>query len=235
MYRDPLEIVESLHVRDNIPVVVGISLWEQYIASALSAAMDMPRIFVHYSEIMSNPVHATQRIYNELVYNGVTGLSMPSEEVITDFVDPALYRSKPMVAKDLQLTMFQETLKACASGQASLFSKVEKTPVSHAYLEIYKYIHADRETIKKLREDIRDANFKITASEQHVLELKNSLQKAKDAGDELSKKLSESEQYLHDANTLIQKQNERLNYIYTTLWWKLGSGIAKVLRAARLR
>jgi GT2 family glycosyltransferase len=91
VYRNPVQIAQSLAKRNSIPLSVGIALWEYYMVSALNAARDGDLLFTRYEDIMSDPIKETRRIYQGLKEAGVTGLRMPSKKEITAFINPDLF------------------------------------------------------------------------------------------------------------------------------------------------
>ena len=92
--RNPSEIALSLKKRNNIPVEKGMALWEYYIASALNASLDIPRIFVDYSEFLTRPMTSLEKTHSWLVHNGCRGLSMPVEHEVKSFIDADPYRAQ---------------------------------------------------------------------------------------------------------------------------------------------
>jgi len=113
VYRDPLEIAESLYTRSKMPLEYAVALWEFYAVAALNVSAELPRVFVSHSDFLYDPVSTTAQLYHGLAAAGVKGLKLPSNAEITDFIDPALYRSKP---KESALTGYRQDLAAMMRG-----------------------------------------------------------------------------------------------------------------------
>ncbi len=90
--RDPVEVAISLNKRNQMPLTVGVALWEAYMRSALRHSQGMPRILVDYNALLQEPGHKIQTLHGKLAEHGVE-VSAMTEEII-GFVDSALYRSR---------------------------------------------------------------------------------------------------------------------------------------------
>lgn len=92
--RNPAEIALSLEQRNGVPHAKSMALWEYYMASALNASLDVPRIFVDHSQIIQRPQTSTEGLLGWLSAQGCRRLDMPSAKEISAFIDPSLYRAK---------------------------------------------------------------------------------------------------------------------------------------------
>jgi len=92
--REPLEIAESLAIRNGLPVQVGLALWEAYTLSAFAAAGIEPSVIVSYTELLQDPVGTTTRLIEQLGALGVQGLRTPSEREVSAFVEDDLHRQR---------------------------------------------------------------------------------------------------------------------------------------------
>lgn len=95
VYRHPLEIAVSLHKRDNIPLTYSIALWEHYAVHLLNTTRNLPCIYLSHAHLLRDPIATCKQLYADLTAKGITGLTCPSDDAITQFVDPSLYRAKP--------------------------------------------------------------------------------------------------------------------------------------------
>lgn len=108
--RNPVEVALSLQARDGFSLEFGVALWEHYAVSALSNVRGLPHVHVRHHAMLQDPLAATARLYADLCHLGVTGLSLPEDKLVLDFIDPALYRSKPPHAyplTDAQAMLFR--------------------------------------------------------------------------------------------------------------------------------
>lgn len=54
--RDPLEVARSLQARDELPIVLGLALWDRYLRSAALSLRGSPTLVVDYSAMVTDPV-----------------------------------------------------------------------------------------------------------------------------------------------------------------------------------
>jgi hypothetical protein len=95
VYRDPLEIVRSLEIRNNMSSAQGLALWEYHAVGALNASQQMPRVFVCHDTVLANPVESVERLLSDLVKaHGTCSLRMPAAREIRAFVDSNLNQSR---------------------------------------------------------------------------------------------------------------------------------------------
>ena len=92
IWRDPLEVAESLRTRDAMPVGFGIALWERYVRAAF--ATGVPCSIVSYDRLMADPAGTTRTLLNDLTRLGISGLSMPDADQLARVIDPNLRRSR---------------------------------------------------------------------------------------------------------------------------------------------
>ena len=92
--RHPLEVAASLLARNALPIPVGLALWETHVRLALAGSTAWPRVVVHHRQLITDPVPTSVQLLQHLEAAGVTGLRMPEEREITDFVTPTLHRQR---------------------------------------------------------------------------------------------------------------------------------------------
>ncbi|MGH8549409.1 MAG: sulfotransferase family protein, partial [Methylococcales bacterium] len=90
-YRSPIETAGSLQARNGFSINAGIALWEKYNLDALDASQHLPRILIHYKDLLKRPVETVEKLYNGLSSLGVRGLKLPEHAQISSFVDSSLY------------------------------------------------------------------------------------------------------------------------------------------------
>lgn len=93
VFRNPVEVAESLHKRDRLPYVAGVALWEFYTRAALRHSQDMPRIMIDYNALLADPATEIERLRSFLADAGVRVLNAVDQA--QGFVEPGLYRSRP--------------------------------------------------------------------------------------------------------------------------------------------
>lgn len=53
--RDPLEVALSLEARDELPIVLGLALWDRYLRSAATTLQGLPTLVVEYDALLGDP------------------------------------------------------------------------------------------------------------------------------------------------------------------------------------
>jgi len=135
VHRDPIEIALSLEKRYHIPVPYSLALWEHYAVGMITATREMPRIFVQHRKLLKDPTRGCKDLYEQLVKQGVQGLHMPAENEIREFIDAALYRSKPGKDADYALTPHQQGLNEIIQGLCPAPDHVSVSETSRSIMQ----------------------------------------------------------------------------------------------------
>ena len=229
VHRDAMEVAESLYQRDRIPIQAGLALWEYYMGAALNAAIDIPKLFVGHHEVLRQPVETCRRLVSELSAHGVHGLSMPDESLITDFIDPALYRSKPPKEREEKASPEQVKMMAFASGQASLLSPVELSPKSKDYLKFYAYTCEGKELLQTKHDKLSGEYY--TMRDDYV-KMREEFVVIKDSYDNIRKKDADHIAGLERECAELKHNVESLEFerlvMLNSLRWKMSSVCAAI-------
>ena len=86
VWRDPLEVAQSLQTRDAMPLEFGIALWERYVRASFGAGV--PRVIVSYNRLVADPEGTTRTLLDDLTALGVGGLRMPGPAQLARVIDP---------------------------------------------------------------------------------------------------------------------------------------------------
>ena len=92
VWREPSAVARSLALRDGLPFVLGLALWEEYTRTMLASTIGMPRVCVLYQELVADPIRSVARLHGELVAAGAIDLRLPSDDEVRNMIDPALDR-----------------------------------------------------------------------------------------------------------------------------------------------
>lgn len=92
--RHPLEVASSLRRRNDMPIPVGLALWERYVRAAINASADEPAVLVSHAGMLSDPAGTLMKLHTDLGELGVGGLRMPSLHEIGSFIEPRLHRER---------------------------------------------------------------------------------------------------------------------------------------------
>jgi hypothetical protein len=124
--RDPLEIADSLAVRDGLGRDHALSLWERYTRAAFAGTQGWSRVLVDYAELVADPLRVASRLLKELTRLGVKGLAMPDAEAIRAWIEPGLRRNRASAESAGTLTASQRALHG-AIGDGSILDFVPDT------------------------------------------------------------------------------------------------------------
>lgn len=133
-YRSPLEIARSINARDQLSISHGIALWELYSLSALRASRGLVRLGCSYSRLLCEPLAEVHALYEQLCAAGVSGLHLPSEDEIRQFIEPKLYHQREY-SGDYQQFLNPEQLDLAASlenGSALTWTEIPELSASAA-------------------------------------------------------------------------------------------------------
>jgi len=206
IYRNPIEVANSLYTRNGIPAHTGIALWEKYNISALEASHGQPRFVVSHNKLMSDPVSEVKFIYEQLLNCGVDGVRLPSEKEITAFVRIELYREKVSdkeIAQFLnadQIKLFNEFKSGMILKRKNKF-KLSNSSIST--LEQYDQIEQQKkditQQITQKEQALIDAQAAATKTEA---DLKQQLEQQKK---DLAQQLAQKEQVINEAQAATTK------------------------------
>jgi hypothetical protein len=94
VFRHPIQVAKSLNKRDNIPISVGLALWQVYYTQALAYTRDLPKLSIQHDRLMSQPVEVWRQLHDFFCNNNISLSEKLSEEKILDLIDPNLFRQK---------------------------------------------------------------------------------------------------------------------------------------------
>lgn len=92
VWREPGAVARSIAERDDLPVAVGLALWEEYTRAMLGSTAGLPRVLVSYDDFVSDPIGSASRLHGELAAAGATNLRLPLDAEIRLIVEPSFNR-----------------------------------------------------------------------------------------------------------------------------------------------
>lgn len=90
VFRNPLEVVASLHRRDGLDDPVALALWERYSRSAIEMASGRPTLVLDFNDILERPVAVAKEARNWFVAVCLPVQPSAPASALNDFVSPAL-------------------------------------------------------------------------------------------------------------------------------------------------
>ncbi|MCG8457379.1 MAG: hypothetical protein MI919_13970 [Holophagales bacterium] len=116
VYRHPIEVAESLHKRDGLPLAVGVALWQRSMLRCLRDLVGAPVVWVSQERLLTAPVETATRLHGHLRAAGVAGLELPPAGQLEELVDLRLYRARQRSGVEL------------TPGQSALWAFFESEP-----------------------------------------------------------------------------------------------------------
>ena len=137
--RNPVAVARSLEVRNEIPIAVGLALWELYNVRALAASADLPRVFSSYEDLLARPGEVVARLRSGLVRHGSYPLREPAEDELTAALDRNLRHQRASGSALKAATPQQRRLYDLLTGATADPAIVESTPeVSQSSLDVLR-------------------------------------------------------------------------------------------------
>jgi hypothetical protein len=230
--RSPIEAAQSLRTRNDIPLHVGIALWELHSLEALRGSSGLPRILVHYPDVVNDPVGATRRLFEQLGELGVRRLECPSEGEITAFIDPRLRRERTTFQdqEDLFTPPQRALSSALADGTAMGWAETDLQPFSRGARESLKTYDA----LLQCQLEIQQLKSTLEHREKEVGDIRKSLTDSRQAQDRLETELSEAHKDLQRIRRYDAGLEKSINAMREDLQ-KLSERLTKSGRKAPVR
>lgn len=252
VYRNPLQVAQSLKTRNGFPIHFGIALWEKYNLSALSITQGLPNLLVSYSQLIEQPVETVQLLFEDLNSLGVQGLRCPNDKEIQAFIDPALFRERD----DAHL-MDEEFLNRAqiklfkAFEERSVFNFEVIPPLSVGALKALKDYQVQEDKATKLRESLaekkeeaqilqagineRDEALKkrdeeLTDIQRDLAESKESEARQKEEIERLQSETREQSQDIKQLIRWIEQLDHDIEAILKSRCWRFGNAIGELGR-----
>ena len=161
IHRNPLEVAKSLRKRNDIPIPVGLALWETYNIRALQASHGLPRHILSYEQLLQKPIPVLESIHAFLTRHGDYDLRQPGNQELSAFLNPDLRRQRATQRGFAKAaTSSQVALYEFLAGASSTKPPGEPTPGCLKTLAEYEATVdlADRRSRAQLSEEQRGAD-----------------------------------------------------------------------------
>lgn len=170
VFRHPIQVAKSLNKRDNIPISVGLALWQAYYTQALAYTQDLPKISIRHDRLMSQPLEVWQQLYNFFCSHNISLAEGLSAEKILDLIDPNLFRQKDdsQLEQNFMTESQQELWRRLSQNETLLVDEaIALSSRDNELLELYyRYIKLEekfqqltdesQQTIRSLRKQLSD-------------------------------------------------------------------------------
>ena len=167
--RHPLEIAESLAVRDGLSRQHALALWERYMRQALAAADGLPLLAASYSEVLGDPAAWMATAHDFLAAQGAELTPAPAAgEEAAQFIDPGL-RHTEFAAEEIGLSEPQRELLAALDALGPTHARFEaprlpgETPSTEALLAERRFTERTHAEQTRLLREARRTRRKTLA------------------------------------------------------------------------
>ncbi len=172
--RHVLEVARSLRTRNDIPLHVGIAMWELHTREVLRGTVGLPRVLVQYAHLIQDPVGVTRHLLEQLEGLGVRKLSRPSDEEIRAFVDPALHRERATPDESADLLTPPQRALSDAMTDGSALEMGDVPPLSQVAVEVLRTY----DTTLHARTEIEHLEGVVVARERELADLRRAAERA---------------------------------------------------------
>lgn len=156
VHRHPVEVAQSLQVRDQFPLEVGLGLWEIYNRAALRNCEGLHVLVVRFESLIDSPLSVARKLFHFLQEQAViTGSFEERKREIESSIDPDLrHHIFCQEVPDGNLSVAQKNLWECLCSleeRQTSFKAVpvpSVTPLVSTLLEVFDPIGTSLQGIK---------------------------------------------------------------------------------------
>ncbi|MBX7156983.1 MAG: hypothetical protein K1X66_01160 [Verrucomicrobiae bacterium] len=151
VYRDPLQVAQSLAKRNGMPLPVGLALWQFYWLHMVLALSRMPCFLVYHDELISKPVEVVYQLFHFFQNEGFSKLKLPEEKLILSLIDPSLFRHRESNESQMRLLNSEQVrLRQDFEQRKSIMdiSFAELSECSWEWLKFYEETTSIRESLE---------------------------------------------------------------------------------------
>jgi hypothetical protein len=118
-HREPAEVAASLRRRGPKVGASAISIWEDYVRSAMLGSQDLPRLVVDYADLVAQPERAVSRVEAFLAAQGLHLSGAEGGRQAVASIDGSLHRQRSAERREDLLTGEQRDLARQLAEAAS--------------------------------------------------------------------------------------------------------------------
>ena len=131
VHRHPVEVAQSLQVRDQFPLEVGLGLWEIYNRAALRNCEGLHVLVVRFESLIDSPLSVARKLFHFLQEQAViTGSFEERKREIESSIDPDLrHHIFCQEVPDGNLSLAQKNLWECLCSLEERHTSFKAVPV----------------------------------------------------------------------------------------------------------
>jgi hypothetical protein len=221
-YRNPVEVANSLHRRDNMPMEKGMLLWVYNFLLAEKLTRDYDRIFVNFDELITNTSEVISQISSKLSIP-LAEKYKQNQRRIDEFLEPGLKNHNlsienlsagtPKIIKNI-ISLRQQFNDADNANLTTKFDALREELFS------YKKLFYNKSIVSSLTEG-ETARQTLQAKEQILQTKEQTLQTKEQELNHTKQILQAAEETLQQKNHEFGKLKTEVANLYTSRSWKL--------------
>jgi hypothetical protein len=215
--RDPAEVAWSLHVRDGLPVTVGLSLWIAYNMHLANGVQGLNPHILRYENLVDPPATELTSIAQFLQERGLPVLHQQSDfETAAKSIDPTLRRTTvPGWVNDHPLTVEARSIR-------ELFHQTPRTDISFTPSQLCREVLDTQFVAKKCEEFHHELNLERIQHGQEQLEHINTVRTFETQMSELIDDTSALQHELLLSNSALEQTQQQLDRTVKSYSLRLG-------------
>ncbi len=238
--RNPMNVVNSLKKRNDLPYDKSFGIWFNYNLTALQSSMDVHRVFVSYDRLIDNWKEELNRCSSELGIPWPDDTSLLEKEM-NSFIRPDL-RHSTLGMEDLKncgapypvvklYDLLQETTGS--SMNQSFASKVEELAVE--FSSYASFFHYDLMQLWELEQMLQEKNQHLLEMERRLKEKDNLIRhrdgqvmqkdsQIRQRDGQIKQKdeqIRQRDEQIRQRDEQIRQRDEQIQRIFNTMSWKI--------------
>lgn len=215
--RDPAEVAWSLHVRDGLPVTVGLSLWIAYNMHLANGIQGLNPHILRYENLVDSPTTELASIVQFLQERGLPVLHQQSDfETAAKSIDPTLRRTTvPGWVNDHPLTVEARSIR-------ELFHQTPRTDISFTPSQLCREVLDTQFVAKKRNEFHHELNLARIQHGQEQLEHISTVRAFETQMSELTDDTSALQHELLLSNSALEQTRQQLERTVKSFSLRLG-------------
>ena len=244
-YRNPIEVANSLHKRDGMPLEKGMLLWAYHFLLAEKFSRTYDRVFIGFDELMSQSKEVVDAISSKLSLN-LQEKYIQNKKRIDEFLEPSLKHHNismdnlsdniPKIVKEILALKdkFNDTdvLKEFDELRKELFSyqKLFYNTSIVSYLDEGKIA---TQSLQTKEQELKQATQSLQTKEQELKQATQSLQTKEQELKQATQSLQTKEQKFNETKLELENIKTELVNVYISKSWKLTRPLRRFMRIVR--
>jgi len=221
-YRNPIEVANSLHVRNDMSMEKGMLLWAYHFLLTEKFSRSYKRVFVGFDKLMSESEAVVKQISNKLDLD-LDSKYIENKKEINEFLEPSLKHhnisidllseNTPKIVSDILLLKNKfndvETMKHFDEFRDELFS-YQKLFYNNEIMKLPEIFQQTQAKLVEKEQERKDTQAKLLQKEQERKDTQAKLLEKEQERKDTQAKLLEKEQERKDTQAkLLEKEQER--------------------------